>query len=52
MDELGRLYRQAYFAALKVLANTPCDPDIFPEQIEAWEELKKIKEKIDDFCER
>ena len=32
----------------KFLELTPCDPDITAEQFEAWHELNKLKEKINE----
>ena len=36
---------EALKAALKYIEESPCDPDIYPEQFEAWDKLQELKPK-------
>ena len=44
IDEVKRLekYRPLFKAAKKYIDESPCDPDIYPQQLEAWNTYQSL----------
>jgi nitrate/nitrite-specific signal transduction histidine kinase len=45
LKEENKELRELFNAAKKYIDESPCDPDIYPEQLKAWEEYQKLLSK-------
>ena len=41
-------YRQLFLAAKRYIDESPCDPDIYPAQLEAWQHFQNLMEVNDE----